>query len=277
MVKEFYLNRKLDHSISSELKQEALLFIRKTVLADFQLQEKILSKPLPNYHNIPPKEFISTLQELIGSDLTLDKTINSSDVISLPDLGEVLHKRPPSAKVFEEEKLSFNTFNSLLTNSVKADAKDNYRRPYPSAGMQYSVEIFLGLFENKIQDFQRNGLFQYHPKSHQLHQISEISFENLKTAFLNDPEDKAILNNTNIYLFYCLNLNKALYKYLHRGLFFSLMEVGSIYQQMEITTRELGLRSRVWGAFYPNIINRLTCTHPTTIIPVMCQLIGHSK
>ena len=252
------------------MKKQALCFIRETIFADHQLHEKVQGNFLNNQHNIPPKEFKSIVEELHSSDLSLEKQFNEETSISLPDSSS-FSQRPSSANTFKNVVISFDILNTILTNAIKTDK--NGRRPYPSAGALYPVEIFLGLFKSKIEGIRNEGIFHYRPNSHRLDNVALITNEEFKKIFL-DNETDPLINNYNICIIYCINLNKALFKYAHRGLFFALTEIGSIYQQLEITTRTVGLASRVWGAFLPFIFNRLSNTHPSNIIPITCHLIG---
>lgn len=73
---------------------------------------------------------------------------------------------------------------------------------------------------------------------------------------------------------YCIHLDKAIFKYKHRGYRNALMEVGSIYQLCDLYSKEFDMTNRIWAGFYDGLVARQLNIDNTSILPCVVQFFG---
>lgn len=178
--------------------------------------------------------------------------------------------RPSSAPTFSERAVDGQTILKLLHLSF-ADREG--RRPYPSAGRLYSVEVFVCIFAGKELSQLGTGVYHYLPHSSSLELVTSRSPKEMMAVFFHSRSEAALIPD--FLLVYQVNFLVSVVKYRLKGYRFSLMEVGSMYQQAEIVGRSLGLGCRVWGGFSDGEVSRMCGTNPTVLGPAVAQLFGY--
>jgi SagB-type dehydrogenase family enzyme len=160
-----------------------------------------------------------------------------------------LHRGDPEAEI------EFSLISSIFRQALAADQQR--RRPYPSGGALYAVEAIL-ITGPKVQEGQRLSALHFLPVSNAFEQLTaHVSMADFSS--LSDVPDPSF------YVLYCVNLKKSIFKYRSRGYRLSLLEVGSMYQNMLVCAQSLGVSSRVLSGFP----ERQICTDVSSGWPVV--------
>ena len=182
-------------------------------------------------------------------------------------------ERPPSATFFTHlSPLDYNVFSTILYNSFAA--RQNSERtimPYPSGGAIYSGQIIV--FIKNVSNIEQ-GAYHYLPITSKLEKLNSLPIDIVeKSLFMNfSPE----FINYDFFIFYGSIISKHICKYGHRGYRLGVMEIGSMYRNMELHVTNLHLQSRVWGGFKDESLTVSLGVDPRVIMPMICQLIGRS-
>jgi len=140
------------------------------------------------------------------------------------------------------------------------------RRPIPSAGGLFPVEVFLILHEGASSPDLPAGLHHLLPVSRRLQPLP-----------MKMPE--AVFRPTDFGqpaggILYVLNLPKAVFKYRYRGYRHGLMEAGSLYQQAALAARHHGIGTRSWSGFCDDAVIRGIHLDPADFLPLLIQSFG---
>ena len=174
------------------------------------------------------------------------------------NLGKVLMSRK-TERNFSERPLSSETFSSLLfwsaglihegleegllgklSSVIASEAKQSiFRRPYPSGGARFPVEIYLAVFNG--QDL-KNDVYHYNVKKHALELIQQASFENIRQALPYDFAKKAAA----VILLSFIG-ERTMKKYGNLGYKLGLLEAGHIGQNIYLVGAALGLGGLALG------------------------------
>ncbi|WP_445115707.1 SagB/ThcOx family dehydrogenase [Acinetobacter sp. WZC-1] len=184
---------------------------------------------------------------------------------------QVDHGRKSSASVFHRhDPLARDQLMHILNLAFGVD-QDN-TMPYPSGGALYSAQVFVYL--NNITELDA-GAYHYLPFSHQLEKVDCLDQEQVnQSLFIESSEE---FEPYDFFIFYSLLAAKSASKYRFRGYRMGLMEVGSMYRNLEILAGKAALKSRVWGGFHDERLAVSLGMDPGVFLPVICQLVGRSR
>lgn len=125
------------------------------------------------------------------------------------------------------------------------------RRPYPSAGARYPLEIYLAVLAGGEEI--KSGLYHYNLIEHCLENLLEGDFRpDLMAAIGQEMVEKAPL-----ILMISAVFKRTQVKYKERGYRFVLMEAGHLGQNISLVSVALGLKCCAIGGFDDDICNRL--------------------
>ena len=182
-------------------------------------------------------------------------------------LAESLFRRK-TERDFSERPLSSETISSLLfwsvgliherwaeglfgkTSSVIAsEAKQsNFRRPYPSGGARFPVEIYLAVFNGGDLE---EGAYHYNVKEHALELIQQASFENIRQALPYDFAKKAAMA-----ILLSFIGERTMKKYGNLGYKLGLLEAGHIGQNIYLVGAALGLGVLALGGMDYEVVQK---------------------
>lgn len=148
------------------------------------------------------------------------------------------------------EQLSHLLYSSAgllnINNSI-----DYSRRPYPSAGARYPLEIYpLVLNCTGLE----KGLYHYNVKEGCLEIILK---DDLEKWLMKASGGEASLKNASIIFIITGVLDRTRIKYRDRGYRYALIEAGHLGQNLCLLTTQLGLGCCPFGGFIDSIVNEL--------------------
>lgn len=189
-----------------------------------------------------------------------------------PGTSEALYDRAASAVRFDPARpVSAELFFDLLARSFGSTGLGNGRRPYPSGGALYACQVCL--WAQNIEGLDP-GSYHYLPRSRQLERLEAAPPERilnaLGTAALPGMADCAFA------LLYCAFMQLPVAKYGVRGYRLSLLEAGSMYQQMGREMQDAGLIGRIWGGFEDDRLAIALGVDPRVVWPLVVQFGGYA-
>lgn len=169
-------------------------------------------------------------------------------------LKAVLKKRKSERK-FKKKSLPLNEISELLYFSsgiVRKKSKDwnKSRRPYPSAGARYPLEVYL--VTNKVSGL-KSALYHYNVKNHGLELLLEGKFVKRLARFTGqDWVEKSLA-----IFFISAVFRRTENKYQSRGLRYVFMEAGHLGQNIYLLAASLGLSCCSIGGYADEKIDKL--------------------
>ncbi len=216
-------------------------------------------------------------QEVIDSIALRKLKYNEKELIKLPKYYKInvsfdsLIKTRRSRRRFTKAKLSLKELSTILfyaqgiTDSAEINEdfffmdrlsellnKKEYclnMRTYPSGGGLYPIELY---FFSKGVKLLNDGIYLYIPEHHSIKLIKEIKIDFDELAALKGID----VQNTNLFFIYVYNKNYNSQKYGESGFVFSLIELGSISQNLHLSCSALGCGSCDIGGFYKEKIQK---------------------
>ena len=129
-----------------------------------------------------------------------------------------------------EIDIEFSLISRIFAQALAADQQR--RRPYPSGGALYTVEAVL-ITGPRVRGGQSLSALHFLPVSN--------AFEVLTThVAATDFSSLTDIPNPSFCVLYCVNLKKSIFKYRSRGYRLSLLEAGSMYQNMLACAQTFG-------------------------------------
>lgn len=200
-----------------------------------------------------------------------------TSTVNIEAKNRILEERSVSGIGFDDKrKISFEDVATLLVNAFSSGELESVRRPYPSGGAQYPVEVFLCRLSDNIDGWPSDKTtFHYLPVSKSLESVGCPKTEDLLKALAGgDPKR---LGRPHFALVYFIVFEKALFKYRYRGYRMALMEAGSMYQSAGNISDRLELRNRVWAGFTDTYVSKLLNVDIRTAAPLIVQFFGDSN
>lgn len=149
-----------------------------------------------------------------------------------------------------QEQLSYLLFSSAGLLNVN-NSIDYSRRPYPSAGARYPLEIYpLVLNCTELE----KGLYHYNVKEDCLEIILK---EDLEKWLMKASGGETLLKKASIIFIITGVLDRTRIKYRDRGYRYALIEAGHLGQNISLLTAELGLGCCPLGGFIDSAVNEL--------------------
>jgi SagB-type dehydrogenase family enzyme len=212
------------------------------------------------------------LQQIEFSDLNLSPFYKNSYPLS-KNINNLDLQRSSTAQYFNKKNIPFSILEDLLENSFAANINTK-KRPYPSGGAIYPVDIIVGIFSNRFNNCPIiDGIYHFRPALHILQPINTTinSTEILNTILTLDQPPTA---SPNFCILYFINLKKALLKYRYRGYRHALMEIGSMYQQADLAAKKLNLINKLYSGFNDYQVSRLCQLNLKLHLPIIVQSFG---
>ena len=147
-------------------------------------------------------------------------------------------------------QLSYLLFSSAGLLNVN-NSIDYSRRPYPSAGARYPLEIYPLILNCTGID---KGLYHYNVKENCLELILK---EDLEVWLMKASGGEASLRQSSIIFIITGVLDRTRIKYRDRGYRYALIEAGHLGQNICLLTAELGLGCCPLGGFIDPVVNEL--------------------
>ncbi len=148
------------------------------------------------------------------------------------------------------EQLSYILFSAAGLLNIN-NSFDYSRRPYPSAGARYPLEIYPLILNCTGME---KGLYHYNVKENCLELILK---ENLEDWLMKASGEETSLKKASIIFIITGVLDRARIKYRDRGYRYALIEAGHLGQNICLLTTELGLGCCPLGGFIDPMVNEL--------------------
>lgn len=172
--------------------------------------------------------------------------------------------RWPSLRKGAAGSVEFTTVSSILAEALGADAQG--RRPYPSGGALYTVETLV-LTSDRVVGAEPFAVYHYLPASNSFEIIPSTMDD---TRYVEISSIQGVV----FYIAYFVNLKKSLFKYRSRGYLLSVMEAGSMYQNVLGVAQAHGLGSCVVAGFSDYTLSKLCGVDSRLLLPVVIQSFG---
>jgi SagB-type dehydrogenase family enzyme len=194
------------------------------------------------------------MEERVGKSPSPIKRIKGISSIILPTpqnigqktdtLLQILGERK-SIRKYAKNRLSLDDLSLFLYHSARI--KEIYKsvegvltkRPYPSGGSRYPLEIYIS--NNRIKDIQK-GIYQYDPLKHRLILMSQNNtYQKKFNSFIKDIQNPSMIRVPDILLIITAVFARTLWKYENVGLSLILSDLGCLYQTMYLMATEMNL------------------------------------
>lgn len=199
----------------------------------FHQNTEISSDPVVLPKSLWPKEWKIKIYKSYGRF----KEVKLPRPTKMKGLLQTALKNRISARTFKRNKLSIKKLSEILYFS--AGEMEDGRRPYPSSGALYPLEIYI-LAKKTLQP---GGVYHYYVPNNSLEAMfvhKKVDFEKL---FFQKWVDKCSL-----VIVITLNENRIL-KYGDRGYRYALLEAGHLAQNFSLVANSIGMSSCCIGNF----------------------------
>ncbi len=215
------------------------------------------------YPNVAPGR-LATLLSLAASP-ELEQTVSRSSrthehrpAIELPrsalpsqPLGEVLEARR-STLARDRAPLRLGDLAALLHASYSASpaAAGGSRRPVPSAGALYPLELYVIALD--VADLEP-CISHYNPFRNTLEVLASADHGQVRSALV----DPALVDGASAFVVITALFWRSRFKYGLRGYRFALLEAGHVVQNAVLAASSLGLEALPLGGFYDRRVDSL--------------------
>ncbi len=169
-------------------------------------------------------------------------------------LSEVIRKRR-SIRQFSGLPISKNKLYSLLLLSCGITSSDknldNSRRPYPSAGARYPLEVYPIILNCEGVE---KGLYHYNIKENSLELLLK---KDLGEWIMKTTGGEKWITNAAVVFIITGVLDRTRIKYEDRGYRYTLIEAGHLGQNICLLATQIGLGSCPLGGFIDHKVNTL--------------------
>lgn len=147
---------------------------------------------------------------------------------------------------------------------------ESSRRPYPSAGAKYPLEVYPLVLVNS--DNLKRGLYHYNVIEHSLEiLLSSLRADDLKNIWMSQKW----FRKASIILIITSVFERTTEKYGQRGIGFSLIEAGHLGQNIHLVAQKLGIGCSAIGEFREEAIVKLLDINPNEELPVYYIALGN--
>ncbi|MEH0874299.1 SagB/ThcOx family dehydrogenase [Pectobacterium cacticida] len=226
------------------------------------------------------ENYISTIITTINSFLTKDQgaSLERTEHEFSPEKITILTQdrnskapRLPSARSFKKCKpLNRATFETLIMNSFRGRmAEHRITYPYPSGGALYTGQVIV--YIKNVEGYEE-GAYHYLPISNQFEKLQSLSYSLVKKALF--TRDEKNLSEFDFFILYGSLIDKHICKYGYRGYRLAVLEIGSMYTNVELECQSLYLKNIVWGGFWDEALTVSLGLDPRVVVPMICQIVG---
>ena len=176
----------------------------------------------------------------------------------------------------DDRKMDFSFVDQLLIDSFCKRNDDSRKRPYPSGGALYPIEVFVCRLSENIENWpSESTVFHLLPLEEKLEAMCDIPVDEIYNALVSNESKR--IGRPKFAIVYGLFIEKAIFKYRYRGYRLALMEAGSMYQMADLNAKSLGLVNRTWAGFTDYQVGNLIGLDPRNIAPLVVQFFGYSE
>lgn len=183
------------------------------------------------------------------------KTIRLSSKIGQDKIIANIINSRRSIREFSGQPISYDDLSYLLYASCGlrnlGESMNDSKRPYPSAGARYPLEIYPLVFNCKGI---KNGLYHYNVRENSLESLIE---QNLRNWLIKAFGKEEWLKKSAVLFFITGVLARTHIKYSDRAYRYMLIEAGHLAQNLCILATELGLGTCPIGGFIDDKVNQL--------------------
>jgi len=176
-----------------------------------------------------------------------------------------------SVRDFEDSPISFDSLNRILFYSAGIknpnDPLEHTRRPYPSAGARYPIEIYL--INNNVAGLER-GLYHYNVKQNLLEQLLGKDLTSESTEIFGEANK----GNPNFIVLTGV-ISRTEVKYGINAYRFSLLEAGHIGQNISLLVEKEELGCCALGGFDNDKLSELLDILEEDEIPLYAFSLGN--
>lgn len=158
--------------------------------------------------------------------------------------------RSYSRYAINTEQLSYLLFGAFGLIRVGSSI-DQSRRPYPSAGARYPIEVYV--IVNKCKDLPC-GLYHYNVIENSL---EVLQLNDLANKILASTGNESWIKDSPVVVILTGILGRVSIKYGDRGYRYMLIETGCMAQNISILSKEIGFGSCLIGGYIDSQISQL--------------------
>ena len=160
-------------------------------------------------------------------------------------------RRRRSRKATSSRPLRLHELAALLVSSYSAvSEREGPRRPVPSAGALYPLEIYVAALA--VNGLER-GMYHFHPFRRCLSLLGPLPGREAREALV----DSSVLDHAGALLIVTAMFWRSRLKYGQRGYRFALLEAGHVAQNVVLAAAELDLHALPLGGFYDRRLDAL--------------------
>lgn len=182
-------------------------------------------------------------------------------------------KNRHSTRTFSGVSISINDLSYLLlySSGIKNSGfgLNETRRPYPSAGARYPLEVYPIILGNS--DGIKTGLYHYNVKEHSLEIILE---KDLKQWLLESTGNFEPIIKASVVFIITGVIDRVRMKYGDRGYRYVLMEAGHMAQNILLLATGLGMASLAVGGYIDSKITEVLNLELVKEIPLYMIAVG---
>ncbi len=202
------------------------------------------------------------------------KSIPLNSALKSSELEKTLIKRT-SDKNMGKKQIDFKTLCHLLFYSAGitsvADNINMSRRPYPSAGGRYPLEIYAAVLRGKGIE---KGLYHYNVKRNSIELLLEKDLQDeIKNVI--GHEDWILDSSVIFFITGILDRNRT--KYRNRGYLYTLLEAGHMAQNICLLATKLNLKVSPLGGFANAEVAQFIDILNSKEKPIYAIVVGKSK
>ena len=163
-----------------------------------------------------------------------------------------------SSRTFTKRPISINTLGTILYFSAGITnffTKKGERRPYPSAGGRYPLEIYPVILNMKGTP---TGIYHYHVKTHSIEKIGD----NTLAEKISECVNQDWIGQSAVVFIITAIFNRTTEKYGARGMRHIFTEYGHLAQNIYLTSNSLNLGCCSIGGFIEGKINSILDLDP---------------
>lgn len=191
------------------------------------------------------------------SSVALPKVHNSDNNEKRHSLLDTLNNRKSIRKYskygMNKSDLSRFLYHSARIKKIyKSDQGTLTKRPYPSGGGRYPLEIYV--LNNRISDIQK-GLYYYDPYKHKLLLLSRNKkYQREFNEFILDVQGQSMNREPDIVLIITAVFARTMWKYSKIALSLIMSDLGCLYQTMYLVATEMNLAPCPIGGTHEQLV-----------------------